>query len=131
MRAPELRWQHGCVQLRCVIVDDDDAFLAVMQRLLEREGVTVAGTAQTRTGAIECARTLQPEVMLVDIHLGEESGFETAKLLAAEERATVLIMISSYPETDYADLIAESPAIGFLAKGDISADAINRLLRTA
>jgi two-component system, NarL family, nitrate/nitrite response regulator NarL len=113
-----------------VIVDDDSAFLDVARALLEGEGVTVAGTAGNCAEAVERARTLLPDVVLIDIRLRDESGFDAARLLAAEVRAAALIMISSHREADYADLIAESPAIGFLTKTDLSAAAIRRLLGT-
>ena len=116
------------MQLRCVIVDDDDAFLAVARSLLEREGVTVAGAAGNCAEAVDRARALRPDVMLIDIRLGAESGFDAARQLVAEGQPAAVIMISSHQEADYADLIEDSPAIGFLAKTDISAAAIRRLL---
>jgi DNA-binding NarL/FixJ family response regulator len=121
-------WQHGCVQTRCVIVDDDDSFLRVARALLEREGIAVAGTAGNSAQAAERTRALRPDVVLIDIRLAEESGFDAARRLAAENQGARLIMISSHSELDYADLIAESPAIGFLTKADLSAAAIHRIL---
>jgi DNA-binding NarL/FixJ family response regulator len=69
--------------------------------------------------------------VLVDIDLGEESGFDVARRLAedaAGARARV-ILISTYAESDFADLVAESPAVGFLSKSDLSRQAIDGLLR--
>jgi DNA-binding NarL/FixJ family response regulator len=131
MQALSFLWHHRGVQLRCVIVDDDTSFLDVARALLEREGMTVAGLAGNSTEAVERARALRPDVMLIDIRLSEESGFDAARQLAAEGQAAALIMISTYREADYADLIAESPAIGFLNKTDLSAAAIHRLLSAA
>jgi len=130
MPALPFLWHHRGVQLRCVIVDDDTIFLDVARALLEREGMTVAGLAGNCAEAVERARALRPDVMLIDIRLSEESGFDAARQLAAEGQAA-LIMISTYREVDYADLIAESPAIGFLNKTDLSAAAIRRLLGAA
>ena len=130
MPALPFPWHHRGVQLRCVIVDDDTIFLDVARALLEREGMTVAGLAGNCAEAVERARALRPDVMLIDIRLSEESGFDAARQLAAEGQAA-LIMISTYREVDYADLIAESPAIGFLNKTDLSAAAIRRLLAAA
>jgi CheY-like chemotaxis protein len=78
--------------------------------------------------AVDRATALQPDVMLIDIRLSDESGFEAARRLATEGQAAALIMISTDREADCADLIADSPAIGFLAKTDLSAAAIQRLL---
>ncbi len=114
--------------MRCVIVDDDEAFLQVAQALLERHGVTVAGVAHSCAEAVQRAQALRPDVVLIDIRLGEESGFEAAGQLADNGQAAALIMISTHARDDYADLIAESPAAGFLPKAELSAAAIRRIL---
>lgn len=94
-----------------VIVDDDAAFLSVARALLEREGISVAGVARGCAEAVERARALQPDVVLIDISLGEESGFGVAQMLAGNGHPGKLIFISTHGEADYADLIADSPAV--------------------
>jgi DNA-binding NarL/FixJ family response regulator len=122
--------------LRCLLVDDNDAFLETARVLLERQGVQVAGVASNIAGALRQARALRPDVVLVDIGLGEESGFELARLLAADgqdgqrgQRVHAdVILISAQAERDYTDLIAESPAAGFLHKPELSAQRISQIL---
>jgi CheY-like chemotaxis protein len=131
--------------LRCLLVDDNDAFLETARALLERQGVQVAGVASNIAGALRQARALRPDVVLVDIGLGEESGFELARLLATDgqdgqggqgaqrsqggQRVHAdVILISAQAERDYADLIAESPAAGFLHKPELSAQRISQIL---
>ncbi len=119
--------------LRSLLVDDNDAFLEVASVLLEREGVTVVGVASNTAEALRQARALRLDVILVDIDLGDESGFDLAWLLTRDGQGgqrvrAEVILISSYAETDYAELIADSPAAGFLAKSDLSAEAIGRIL---
>ena len=116
------------MQLRCVIVDDDEGFLDVARALLERDGVIVAGVARSVTEAAERVRALQPDVVLIDIRLGEKSGFDAARRMAGNGQAAALIMISTHAGEDYADLIADSAAAGFVAKADLSAAAIRRIL---
>jgi len=118
------------VQLKCVIVDDDEDFLEAAQALLERDGVTVAGVAHNSAEAVQRAEALRPDVVLIDIRLGRESGFETARRLADNGHSAALVMISTHAGEDYADLIAESPATGFLPKAELSAAAIRRILGT-
>jgi CheY-like chemotaxis protein len=121
--------QHERMPLRCLLVDDNRAFLEAASVLLEREGVTVAGVASSTAEALRQARALQPDVILVDIGLGEESGFDLARLLALDgDGSAPVILISMSAEADYADLIAESPAAGFLPKPALSARGIGQIL---
>ena len=116
--------------LRCLLVDDNAAFLEAASLLLEREGVTVVGVAPSIAEALRQARALRPDVILVDIGLGEESGFDLARLLAQDGRGggAEVILISTGAEADYRELIDESPAAGFLAKSELSAREIGLLL---
>jgi CheY-like chemotaxis protein len=119
--------------LRSLLVDDNDAFLEAASVLLEREGMTVVGVASNTAEALRQYRALRPDVILVDIGLGDESGIDLAWLLTRDGQGgqrvrAEVILISSYAETDYADMIAGSPAAGFLAKPELSARAIGRIL---
>jgi DNA-binding NarL/FixJ family response regulator len=125
------RWQTDPVTLRCVIVDDDASFLEVAQTWLESDGMMVAGVATTCAGAVERVDALRPDVVLIDIRLGKESGFDAARQLATTGQAAAVIMISTHARADYADLIAESPVTGFLPKAELSAAAIRRILETS
>ncbi|MGX7678602.1 response regulator [Jatrophihabitans sp. DSM 45814] len=115
---------------RCLLVDDNDAFLNGATVLLQREGVEVVGVASNSAAAVRQARALRPNVILVDIGLGDESGFDLARILADDDMVgdAEVIMMSTAAETDYVELIAESPAIGFLAKPEFSARAIGQIL---
>ena len=116
--------------LRSLIVDDNARFLSAARTLLEREGVAVVGVASSCAEAVQLADALQPDVALVDIDLGEESGFDVARRLAAAELSRV-VLISAYPEADFSELIAASPAVGFLPKADVSALRIREVLASA
>jgi CheY-like chemotaxis protein len=118
------------VAFRVLIVDDSPSFLEAACILLEREGVPVVGVASTIAEALSREAELRPEVVLVDITLGAESGFELARRLRQNDRdgSLTVILVSTYAEADLADLIAESPVNGFLPKSELSAEAIRRLL---
>jgi CheY-like chemotaxis protein len=117
------------VTLRCLVVDDNPSFLDEAVALLEREGLTVAGIASTVEGALLRAHELQPDVVLVDIMLGEESGFELARRLAAADSGRpAVILVSTLSEADFEELIADAPVAGFVAKSELSALAIRRLV---
>jgi CheY-like chemotaxis protein len=116
--------------LRCLIVDDSRHFLDAARGLLERQGIAVVGVASTGAEAVQRVEELRPDVTLVDIDLGGESGFEVARRLQHDPGGTPrpVILISTHAELDYAELIAASPAIGFLSKSSLSADALRDLL---
>jgi CheY-like chemotaxis protein len=116
--------------LRCVIVDDNPGVLRAASDLLEGQGITVVGLARTGKEALRVVAEGKPDVVLVDIDLGRESGFDiTHRLVQSLQTAgSPTILISTHAEADFEDLIAVSPAIGFLSKTDLSATAIYRLL---
>jgi CheY-like chemotaxis protein len=117
-------------ELRCVIVDDSPAFSVAARRLLEREGIAVVGVASTVAEGLDRSRALQPDVTLVDIDLDGESGFDLARRLAmaTDLPSTNVILVSAQPPDDLVDLVAVSPALGFLAKSDLSAAAVRDLV---
>ena len=118
--------------LRCLIIDDSPDFCEAARDLLERQGITIVGYAASSAEAIRSVRELRPEVALVDIDLGIESGFDLARRLADDldgsEPQLMLVLVSTHDEREFARLIEESPAIGFLAKTELSAERIYRLL---
>jgi two-component system, NarL family, nitrate/nitrite response regulator NarL len=118
------------VVLRCLIVDDSPRFLAAARGLLEREGIAVVGVASTGEEALRRIEELRPDVTLVDIDLGGESGFDVVRRLHQDAGVAParLILISTHTEDDYADLIAGSPTAGFLSKTALGAAAIRDLL---
>ena len=129
MRAPRPRWHTERMPLQCIIVDDYESFLKVARAKLERQGMTVIGVATDGTEALRQARELSPDVALVDISLGTESGFDVAREISPYVGSVILISSSDRYEDDaYAGLIAGSAAVGFLSKAALSADAISRLL---
>ena len=91
--------------LRCLIVDDSARFLEAARGLLEREGITVVGVSSTSAEALKRARELRPDVALVDVDLGGESGFELARRIAKAPAPFAVILISTRSEDDLAELI--------------------------
>ena len=114
------------VLMRCLLVDDNRAFLETARGILEAQGVTVAGIASSTAEALQQADALRPDVAVVDIGLGTENGFDLARDLVVY--GISVIMTSTSAEADYADLVAESTAAGFLPKAELSAARIRLLL---
>jgi CheY-like chemotaxis protein len=114
--------------LRLLIVDDHIEFLNAAAELLERQGARVVGVASTGPDALQRAGELQPDAVLVDVDLGPESGLDVATRLVDELGARV-VLVSAYPEAELGGVIAACPAAGFVSKAELSASAVERVLR--
>jgi CheY-like chemotaxis protein len=114
------------VALRCLLVDDSPAFLEAASKFLAGEGLEIVATANTSTEALARVRELEPEVTIVDVNLGAESGFDLAWELAAssEGAPTSTILTSTRGESDLAELVAVTPVLGFISKTELSAGAV-------
>jgi DNA-binding NarL/FixJ family response regulator len=118
------------VSLRCLIVDDSSFFADEARSLLEHEGVSVVGVAASGDEAVRLAEAFAPDLALVDISLGEESGFDVARRLVDESttRPPAVIFVSTHDEREFSSRIAASPALGFIPKTGLSAARIRELL---
>ena len=89
----------------------------------------VVGVASTGAEALQQATELRPDIALLDIDLGGESGFDLARRLSQDASLgrTRMILISN-AEQDYTELIAASPVVGFLPKSALSVDSIRALI---
>jgi DNA-binding NarL/FixJ family response regulator len=114
--------------VRCLIVDDSADFRDAARSMLGRAGFEVVALASNSAEALAYARELRPDVALVDIDLGGESGFELAEALTGADLPTEVILVSTYAEQDLAEMIAVSPAVGFISKLELSASAIRDLV---
>ncbi len=116
--------------MRCLIVDDSADFVDAARGLLECEGITVVGVASTSADALRLFEELRPDVTLVDINLGRESGFEVAEQLhrAGGSSPSPVILISTHAEQDFTELIETSPAVGFVSKSALTCRAIRDLV---
>jgi DNA-binding NarL/FixJ family response regulator len=118
------------MRLRCLIVDDNESFLDIAAASLARDDLEVLGTATTSAEALRQVAEQQPDVVLVDINLGEESGLELARKLVERfpQLASGVVLISTRAEQDLAGLLKASPAAGFLPKTQLSARAVRELV---
>jgi CheY-like chemotaxis protein len=120
------------MSVRCLIVDDNRDFLRAASNLLERDGITVVGVASTGALARHACRELRPDVVLLDIQLGEETGFEVARQLAGTPGPDKprVVLISARSMEDFTDMSADTQAFSFLPKSALSATAVLGILAT-
>jgi len=118
------------VHLRCLIVDDNEFFLETAAASLGGDDFEVLGTATTSAEALRQVAEQHPDVVLVDINLGGESGLELARKLVESfpELGSGVVLISSRAEPEFGGLIRSSRAVGFIAKTHLSARAVRDLV---
>ena len=121
----------GC-DVRCLIVDDSADFRDAASAMLERAGISVV-KASNSAEALKYYEDFHPDVALVDIDLGGEDGFALAEQLDRVSSASTfaVILVSTYAESDLAEMIDASPAVGFLQKFSLSPDAIRDLVKVS
>lgn len=99
-----------------------------MLALLEAEGYDVIGEAVDGAAAVRFARSLRPDVVLLDVQLPDADGFHVAERLLAHPTAPAVVLTSSRDRCDYGQLVARSGARGFLPKAELSGEGIRALL---
>jgi DNA-binding NarL/FixJ family response regulator len=114
-----------------LIVDDHAAFRSTARALLECDGWNVVGEAGDGTSGLTAARTLKPDVVLLDVRLPDIDGFAVAEALAAEGAGPAVIVTSSSDDPLYPDHARRTGARGFVAKHDLSGAALQRVLDEA
>jgi DNA-binding NarL/FixJ family response regulator len=111
-----------------LIVDDHAPFRDAARLLLEGAGFEVVGESEDAAGAVEATTRLRPAIVLLDIGLPDGDGFEVAERLAEGDDPPAVILISSREVAWYRSRLADSPVRGFIAKGDLSAGAVEALV---
>jgi DNA-binding NarL/FixJ family response regulator len=111
-----------------LIVDDDRQFRATARALLESDGFDVLGEAATGVAGFDATRSLQPEVVLVDVRLPDVDGFSLAERMTAGGDGPVVILTSSSDDPLYPERALGCGARGFVAKHDLGGPGLGRLL---
>jgi CheY-like chemotaxis protein len=116
--------------MRCLIVDDSADFRDAASSMLRGAGIDVVGVASNSAEALSCYEDSHPDVALVDVNLGGEDGFELTRRLhrASTPNALAVILVSSYSEADFAEMIDTSPAVGFVQKMSLTPEVIRDLV---
>ena len=116
--------------MRVLLVDDNRLMLEGLQNLLEAHGVEVAGLAEDGIRGAELARTLRPDVVLMDIRMPRCDGLAATRRIKAERpEQAIVILTTSDDEQDLFEAV-KSGACGYLLKS-IRAEALIDALQQA
>jgi DNA-binding NarL/FixJ family response regulator len=117
------------VTMSVLIVDDHARFRARARRMLESEGFDVIGEAQDGASGLAAALELQPDVVLLDVHLPDADGFDLAGRFAhGDGGGPVVILTSSLDASDVMSLLPASGARAFVPKDQLSGRALAEAL---
>jgi two-component system nitrate/nitrite response regulator NarL len=112
---------------RVLIVDDHAAFRSFARRVLVADGLVVVGESADGAAAIAAVPELRPDVVLLDVQLPDMDGFAVAEVLAAQDEAPAVVLVSSRSRADYGSLVDDSRAAGFIAKSALSGELVRKL----
>jgi DNA-binding NarL/FixJ family response regulator len=114
-----------------LIVDDHPGFLSFTSAFLGAEGFDVVGVAEDGETALEAVESLRPDVVLLDVQLAGMDGFEVARRIAETSAPPRVVLMSTREASDYGSRLAAAPANGFIAKRELSIEALAALLTPA
>jgi CheY-like chemotaxis protein len=117
------------VPITVLIVDDHPGFRAMARAMLADGGYTVVGEAADAHAAVAVAQLVRPDLVLVDVQLGDADGFAVAQTLAGDVAGPVVVLTSGRDRRDLEPLIRDSAARGFIAKEKLSPAALGEFLR--
>ena len=114
-----------------LIVDDHAGFRTQARALLEADGFAVVGEAHDGASGLAAARSLHPDLVLLDIGLPDIEGFDVATALAADAEPPTVVLTSSRQVLGYRRRLAASPALGFITKDELTGAALRALAASA
>jgi DNA-binding NarL/FixJ family response regulator len=130
--SPDVKRPAACddrlVRPTVVIVDDHAGFRSSARALLEAEGFDVVGEADDGASALTVIDLLRPRIVLLDIQLPDIDGFEIAERLAGAGDPPTVVLVSTRGASTYRRRLARSPARGFIAKSELSGNALSALV---
>src|SRR5919108_427694 len=124
MRQPE-----GSVGVRVLLADDDRAFLESLRPLIEHQPeLTVVGTAEDGLGAIELVDELDPDAIVIDLHMPLLDGVSAVARLRKDHPTLCVIALTGDPAPELHQAVTEAGADAVLLKGDFVDTLFERLV---
>jgi DNA-binding NarL/FixJ family response regulator len=120
------------VPISVLIADDHQLFAQALEAILEAEqSIAVIGYARDGEQAVELARTLEPDVILMDISMPALDGIEATRLILAEPTSTRVLMLTGSNSRTDVDRARAAGAAGYITKDRIAAELIDAIVDVA
>jgi two-component system response regulator EvgA len=114
-----------------LIIDDHAPFRVQARAILVADGFSIVGEAVDGTSGLAAARSLRPDLVLLDIGLPDVEGFDVARALAVDGPPPFVVLTSSREASEYGPRLASSRVLGFIPKDELSGGAIRALMPQA
>ena len=112
-------------ELRVVIADDHPVFRSGLQALLGVEpGIEVVGEAQTGAEAVQLARDVHPDVVLMDLHMPDMDGVTATRHITQDSPGVAVLVFTMYDDDDSVFAAMRAGARGYLLKGTNQAEVV-------
>ena len=113
--------------VRVLVVDDQEPFRRAMATVVSAtEGFEVVGQASSGEESLALAHALGPDLVLMDVNLPGIDGLEAARRLQATPSPPVVLLLSTYDETEGELFVSESGAVGYVTKSAFGPDWLRR-----
>jgi DNA-binding NarL/FixJ family response regulator len=128
LAAGPTRNQNPLRPTRILIVDDHAPFRSIARQVLTADGFLIVGESADGAEALRACGELRPDLVLLDVQLPDIDGFAVAAVLTTQVDPPAVVLVSSRSRIDYGPRIEDCRALGYIAKAELSGDAVRRLL---
>ena len=108
-------------RIRVIVADDESVICMDLREMLSNLGYLVVGEAGDGRSAVNLARELRPDVVLMDIKMPDLDGIEAARILT-EERIAPVVLLTAFSQRDLVERAKEAGVVGDLVKPVQEAD---------
>lgn len=113
--------------VRVLVVDDSDCYRCALVATVEAtEGFEVVGAVATGEESVSVAREIDPDLVLMDVHLPDIDGFESTRRIRRTTHRPAVLLLSTCCEDEYAPRAAQCGALGYIDKCAFGPDRLSQ-----